>query len=143
MLNFGAYDLTGFLPQAHHFDKPLILNYDTMKKFQEAFLPNTDEAARRDPAVSPFYADLKKITVQSKHDTLPPALFTCGTEDCLLEDTMFMSTKWMMAGADARVKLYPGAPHAFILFSPDISDAAAEAYVDVKEFLLEKSASRM
>lgn len=104
-----------------------------MEHFREAFLPNTTETDRRDPSISPIYADLSKL-----RGKLPPALFTIGTEDGLLEDTMFMSTKWMMAGAEAVVKVYPGAPHAFILFSPDVSEACAEAYEDVKGFLVGK-----
>ncbi|WP_342452975.1 alpha/beta hydrolase fold domain-containing protein [Pararoseomonas indoligenes] len=35
----------------------------------------------RDPAISPLYADLAE---------LPPALFTVGTIDPLLDDTLFM-----------------------------------------------------
>lgn len=33
ILNFGAYDLSGFLPQAHTFDLPLVLDVDIMEKF--------------------------------------------------------------------------------------------------------------
>jgi len=64
------------------------------------------EEEKRHPSVSPLYADLEPL-----RGKLPPALFTCGTEDCLLDDTMFMSTKWLMAGGEAFVKFIPGAPH--------------------------------
>lgn len=37
VLNFGAYDLSGFLPQMHHFDVPLILDLDIMDKYCFAF----------------------------------------------------------------------------------------------------------
>lgn len=33
VLNFGAYDISGFLPQAWHFDLPLVLDVDIMIKF--------------------------------------------------------------------------------------------------------------
>lgn len=33
VLNYGAYDLSGFLPQAWHFDLPLVLDADIMTKF--------------------------------------------------------------------------------------------------------------
>jgi len=70
---------------------------------------------------------------------LPPALFTCGTADPLLDDTVMMSTKWMMAGAEAVVKIYPGAPHGFIVFPPDVLEAAKQGLADVKTFLEEKA----
>lgn len=135
MLNFGAYDMAGFLPQSHTFSKPLVLTYEMMFHFREAFLPNTTEADRRDPSISPLFANFSKMK------KLPPALFTVGTEDCLLDDTVLMSAKWMMSGAEAVVKVYPGAPHAFILFPPKVSEAAEEAYGDIKEFLVGKLGS--
>lgn len=33
ILNYGCYDVSGFLPQAHHFDMPLVLDLDIMIKF--------------------------------------------------------------------------------------------------------------
>ena len=33
VLNFGAFDLSGFLPQAWHFDLPLVLDVGIMQKF--------------------------------------------------------------------------------------------------------------
>ena len=44
---------------------------------------------RRDPDISPLYADLKG---------LPPALFSVGTQDLLLDDTLFMAARWAAAG---------------------------------------------
>ena len=39
VLNFGAYDLSGFLPQAHNFDQPLVLDIGIMQKFIRLLLP--------------------------------------------------------------------------------------------------------
>jgi acetyl esterase/lipase len=69
--------------------------------YREAYLPSTTEDDRRDPDISPFYADLKKLKC-------PPAIFTCGTLDPLLDDSVLMATKWTMSGAEAVIKLYPG-----------------------------------
>lgn len=69
---------------------------------------------------------------------LPSALFLCGTEDCLLEDTIMMATRWQMAGAEAVTRLFPGAPHGFLAFSPDQSVSAKEGMEIIKEFLKAK-----
>ena len=101
VLNFGAYDLSTFLPQAHTFKIPLILDVDIMNHFQEAYLPNTTVEDRRDYKISPCFADMENMK-------LPPALFTCGTLDCLLDDSVLMSSKWIRSGAEAILKIYPG-----------------------------------
>ena len=111
VLNFGAYDLSGFLPQAHHFDLPLVLDVDIMAKYIDAYCPNTTSDQRRDPWISPFYADLNKMR-------LPSALFTCGTLDCLLDDSVMMCAKWQMSGSEGVLRVYPGAPHGFVFYPP-------------------------
>ena len=72
-----------------------------MYSYIAAYLPSTSEADRRHPDISPFYANLRDLEC-------PPAIFTCGTLDPLLDDSVLMATKWTMSGADAVLKLYPG-----------------------------------
>lgn len=105
-----------------------------MSHFIEAYLPNSSIESRRDPKISPFYADLRKLAKQSKQG-LPPVLFTCGSEDCLLDDTMMMSVKWQMAGGDTVVKIYPGAPHGFNSFPVESYDGAGDWNADMKAWL--------
>lgn len=104
-----------------------------MAKYVDAFLPSTTPQRRRDPDISPFYANLQKL-----RGRLPPAIFTCGTEDCLLDDSVMMAAKYQMAGADAILKLYPGAPHGFILFAEDLSEGSRQARGDVKTWIKQK-----
>jgi len=85
---------------------------------------------RRSPEVSPFYADLSGF-----RGRLPPALFTCGTEDPLLDDSVMMGTKWMAAGGEAVVRIFTGAPHGFILFPREQCDAAGEGMDVIKAFM--------
>lgn len=125
------------LPAARHFDQALVLESETMRKFTEAALPNTTIEQRRDPSISPFYVNLKALAAASPHETMPPALFTCGTSDPLLEDSVMMSTRWMMSGAKAILRIYPGAPHGFTLFSRDKSDATEEGFQNTKTFLID------
>jgi acetyl esterase/lipase len=75
--------------------------YTDSSSYIAAYLPSTSEADRRDPDISPFFADMYKMKA-------PPAIFTCGTLDPLLDDSVLMATKWKMSGAEAVLKLYPG-----------------------------------
>ncbi|CAJ2501905.1 Uu.00g047580.m01.CDS01 [Anthostomella pinea] len=132
ILNFGAYDLSGFLPQAHHFDLPLVFDVDSMHHFIEAHLSNTTPEQRRDPMMSPFFADLTEMK-------LPSALFTVGTLDCLMDDSVFMSAKWSMAGAESILKVYPGAPYGFVFFPPkDSSPEIQESLDDIHTYIKER-----
>ena len=79
----------------------------------EAFLSHDQD--RRDPDVSPLYADLRG---------LPPALFTVGTRDALLDDSLFMHARWRAAGNRAELAVHPGGAHGFTLFPFALAEAA-------------------
>jgi acetyl esterase/lipase len=79
---------------------------------------------------------MQTLASSPANKSLPPALFLCGTDDPLLDDTLLMSMKWMIAGGEAVVKIYPGAPHGFTVF-PGIKVAEEAAAVTV-QFLQEK-----
>lgn len=135
LLMYGVYDTTQFLPQAHNFKMPLVLTIEIMQHFVDAFLPNSSINERRNPKISPFYADLSALAAKTPSGKLPPAFFSCGTYDCLLDDSVMMSTKWLMTGSDTLLKIYPGAPHGFTLFPPDISEASGEYRGHLAEFM--------
>jgi acetyl esterase len=117
-LVFGVFDL-GMTPSQHAFgDERLVLRTVDIKQFGTAFLPNGVD--RRDPDVSPLYADLHG---------LPPALFTVGTRDALLDDTLFMHARWVAAGNPAELAVYPGGAHGFTMFACALA-AAANARMD-------------
>lgn len=129
ILNFGSFDLS-FLPHVQHHKMPniLVLNHETMVHFGDAACPGLTLEQRRHPSISPFYEDLRSLK-------LPPALFTCGTEDCLLDDSVMMATKWQMSGGKGILKIFPGAPHGFILFPPEMAESAKEGLAILGEFL--------
>jgi acetyl esterase/lipase len=132
LLHFGCFDLSTFLPHVLHHESHLVIDHDIMSAYIDVLLPNTTEAQRRDPSISPFYADLRG-------KKLPPALFTCGSEDPLLDDTVMMGAKWQMWGNEAVVKVYNGAPHGFIGFAPGTIKAVQEVLDDVGAFVKAKT----
>ena len=118
-LVFGAYDL-GMTPSQHAFgdNERLVLRTVDIKQFGAAFIPAGVD--RRDPDISPLYADLHGM---------PPALFTIGTRDALLDDTLFMHARWIAAGNQAELAVYPGGAHGFTAFACALA-AAANARMD-------------
>jgi acetyl esterase/lipase len=111
---YGAFDL-GMTPSQRQFgDTRLILRTIDMQQFYNTFLPTITE--RRVPDISPLYADLKGLC---------PALYTVGTKDALLDDTLFMHARWITAGNAAELAIYPGGAHGFTLFPNELSQAAA------------------
>jgi len=113
-LVYGAFDL-GMTPSQRAFgNRRLVLRTIDMQQFYNAFLPTITD--RRVPDISPLYADLTGLC---------PALFSVGTSDALLDDTLFMHARWIAAGNDAELAIYPGGPHGFTLFPNRLADAAA------------------
>jgi acetyl esterase/lipase len=112
-LVFGAFDLSMTPSQKAFGDERLVLRTIDIVKFCEAFLPGGQD--RRDPDISPLYADLKG---------LPPALFSIGTRDALLDDSLFMHARWLTAGNQAELAVYPGGAHGFTAFPYGLAKAA-------------------
>ena len=104
LLTYGAFDLRGTPSMRAFGDRPLILNTSSTDWFVELFAGDRD---LENPDISPIWADL---------NGLPPALFTVGTLDPLLDDTLFMAARWKAAGNHSQLDVWPGAQHAFDLF---------------------------
>jgi acetyl esterase/lipase len=113
-LVYGAYDLSMTPSQRLFGNHRLVLRTIDMVQFYNAFVPTAPD--RRDPDISPLYARL--------HD-MPPALFSVGTADALLDDTLFMHARWLAAGNSAELAIYPGGAHGFTLFPNALAEQAA------------------
>ncbi|KAL9094236.1 MAG: hypothetical protein Q9165_003376 [Trypethelium subeluteriae] len=112
----GLYDLTLNMPTTVQRQDSVVIDRGMLEKFIEAYSLGASAEARRNPMMSPLYEDVQKLAHDSPSGTLPPALFTCGTADPLLDDSLMMSVKWMASGSEALIRLYPGAPHMFSAF---------------------------
>jgi acetyl esterase/lipase len=117
-LVFGGFDLGGSASRRAWGERKLLLTDSGMRWFNECYLPGRGVEESRDPDVSPLYADLRD---------LPPALFTVGTADPLLDDTLLMAERWQAAGNRADLRVYEEACHAFTAFPLAVARLANEA----------------
>lgn len=115
-LSFGVYDSA--MTPSQTLAQSGVLKARDIAKIAEAYAP--DVRTRRDPEISPLYADLHG---------LPPALFTVGSLDAMLDDSMFMYCRWLAAGNQAELSIFPGADHGFIE-TPHPSASQANAGID-------------
>lgn len=113
VLNYGMFDLA-MTPSVRRWgDRCLVLSTPIIDWFCTNLVQG--RVPRDDPALSPLHAELRG---------LPPALFQCGTEDPLLDDTLFMAARWQAAGNRAETALWPGGVHGFDQFELPLASQA-------------------
>jgi len=95
---------------------PDVLDPERIAFFADCYLPGRSAEERRDPSASPLFADLHG---------LPPALFSVGTNDHLLDDTLLMAARWRAAGNAVDLFVAPDMPHGFQAFPCGITRAWA------------------
>jgi acetyl esterase len=117
-LVYGVYDLSMTPSQRNWGESVLVLTTPSMHWFGRCFTGERDGEELRDPDLSPLYAQL--------HD-LPPALFTVGELDPLLDDSLFMAARWQAAGNEAELRVWPESVHGFNIFPLALARAANEA----------------
>lgn len=106
-LVFGVYDWgrspsqRGIRPVAG----PDLLDPVGIQFFADCYLPGLTDDERRDPSISPGYADLTGMA---------PALMSVGTSDHLLDDTLMLSARWAAAGNEVDLLVLPEMPHGFM-----------------------------
>ena len=128
ILNYGCYDL-GMTPSVRQWgDEKLVLNTAGVTAFCNFFVPK--DVSRQNPDVSPLYADLRGM---------PPALFSVGTRDLLVDDSLFMAPRWLAAGNVAELALYPGACHGFVSIPfKQRNDAVARICAFIRQYATER-----
>ena len=103
LLNYGCFDLA-MTPSARNWgEEKLVLNTPAILAFRKSFLgPEVD---MQNPDVSPLYANLRGM---------PAAIFSVGTRDALVDDSLFMAPRWLASGNAAELAIHPGACHGFL-----------------------------
>ncbi|UCG66983.1 MAG: alpha/beta hydrolase [Deltaproteobacteria bacterium] len=120
-LVYGCFDISMTPSQRNWGERNLVISTPMIEWFSNQYVPRIEK--RDDPDVSPLYADLSQM---------PPALFTVGTLDPLLDDTLFMHARWLAAGNRSELAIYPGGTHIFNLFPIKI---AKEANAKIYDFI--------
>jgi len=115
-LAYGCYDLGMSPSQRTWGDRNVILSTPIIRWHVDQLLPGLDDEARRDPSISPLYADLSG---------LPPALLTIGTEDPMLDDSVQLAERW----PGAQLDVYAGGFHAFDLFPIRLGEIATRRQI--------------
>jgi acetyl esterase len=113
-LVYGAYTFDGAPSTRSWTERGLVIDELSMKWFHNHYLDGVD-VDLHDPILSPLYADLADM---------PPALFTVGTLDPLVDDSLFMAIRWETAGRETELAIYPGGVHAFDALLTTIGNAA-------------------
>ena len=114
-LVFGVYDW-GRSPSQRGlrpWEGPDLLDPDGIQFFTDLYLPDMSDDERRDPSVSPAFADLRGM---------PPARFSVGTGDHLLDDTLWMSSRYAAAGNEVDLWVGPDLPHGFMWFPCELTE---------------------
>jgi acetyl esterase len=118
-LVFGVYDWGRSPSQrgVRPHDGPDVLDPEGISFFSDCYLPGRTDDERRDPSISPAFADLRG---------LPPALMSVGTCDHLLDDTLMLATRWAAAGNGVGLFVAPDMPHGFMGYPCGITNLWAE-----------------
>jgi len=100
-LYYGNYDVT-MTPSQRQSETGVLITTGSLAWFYDQYVP--DAAQRDDPDISPLYADLRG---------LPPTVLAVGTADSLIDDTLFLASRLLVAGVETELVVVPGGEHAF------------------------------
>jgi acetyl esterase len=115
-LVFGWYDVNGTPSQFGNGGQRDMLTPEGLRFMVECFTPGFDESQRRDPDISPLYADLSG---------LPPTLLSVGSVDHLRDDSLFLAPRLAAAGVDIELQVYPDSPHGYQALPTKMAEASA------------------
>jgi len=110
-LVYGCYDLAMTDFARSWGERNVILSTPIVRWHTDQLLPGVDLDSRRDPSISPLFADLTDV---------PPALLTVGTDDPLYHDSVLLAARW----PGSRLDVYPGGFHAFDFFDLELARIA-------------------
>jgi acetyl esterase len=105
-LIFGWYDVNGTPSQRGNGGQPDMLSPEGLRFMVDCFTPGLSDEERRNPDISPLFADLSG---------LPPSLISVGGVDHLRDDSLFLAPLLSAAGVDVELQVYPDSPHGCLV----------------------------
>ena len=123
-LVFGTYSANPLPSEIFSKDETLLLSSQMMKKFEDSYLQNNED--KTNPDVSPMFGNF---------NDMPPAIFTIGTKDVLLDHSLLLYSRWLAHNNTAEIIIVPGADHAFIAFPCKTTTAVTN---ELNKFILNK-----
>jgi acetyl esterase len=121
VLGYGFYDPDLTPSAANWGEDSVILNTPVLRWFSDHFVA---QHRRREPDVNPLFADLRG---------LPRALFTVGTMDPLLDDSLYMHSRWVSAGNRGELDVHAGGVHGLTGFPTEVGRralASQDAFIE-------------
>ena len=100
VLYYGVYDMAGTDSVRSAGPATLVLDGPRMLAGLRMLTPGLDDAARRQPPLSPLFGDLAGM---------PPALMIVGSRDPLVDDTVRLAQRWRQVAA-TELNVVPEAP---------------------------------
>jgi len=114
-LLYGNYDLTMTPSQRNADPERFLISTASLEWLYGQYVAT--DISRGDPDVSPLYADLSG---------LPATLLMVGTNDSLLDDTLFLACRLLRVQNHCALHLIPGGEHVFdVLDTPASREAVA------------------
>ena len=111
-LIFGTFNSNLVPSEINNKNETLLLSFEMMKKFKNSYYQNNED--KSDEEISTIFGNLSDF---------PPAIFTVGTKDLLLDHSLAMYSKWLNFKNKAEIIIVPGADHAFIAFPCETTKA--------------------
>jgi len=113
-LFYGSYDLSG-TPSLRQDTTKILITNKFIAQLKQTIFPTQTPEQLRDSTISPLFASLT---------SLPPAIFSVGSLDPLIDDSEFMAARWKSAGNQTTLKVYPECPHSFNRFPTQMAAMA-------------------
>nr|CAD6421526.1 cutinase family protein [Rhizobium sp. Q54] len=104
VLFYGAYDMAGTPGLRRSSSRSLLIDGQAAYRNLLRLTSQLTEEQRRDPRLSPLFADLSGM---------PPALFVAGELDPVFEDSLRMAERWNEANGNAEFLPVPRGAHGF------------------------------
>lgn len=117
----GCFDLSRTPSCRMATDSTIILSKKALNEMFAVAFPGWSKEKLQNPQYSPLFADLRD---------LPPAFFTIGTKDPLIDDTFFMEARWRLAGNKTYLAVYPEGAHGLNYFPVKMAMVANKKMYD-------------